>query len=103
MTSSQAAQPVAGAYTPASTADTLRSRLARLSPLRVEIVDDSARHRGHAGAAGGGGHFSVTLVSEVFNGLPMAARHRRVYALLTDLMPAQIHALSLRTLAPNED
>jgi BolA protein len=52
-----------------STAAALRSRLAALAPTVLELHDDSAEHRGHAGAAGGGGHFSLLIVSESFSGL----------------------------------
>ncbi len=54
------------------TAATLRERLAALAPSVLEIRDDSAAHVGHAGAAGGAGHFSLLIVSEVFAGLAPA-------------------------------
>lgn len=77
-------------------------RLRGALPLEhLEIVDDSAAHRGHAGAQGGG-HYSVTLVSSRFQGLNTVKRHRLVYAALQDLMPHAIHALSIRALAPEE-
>jgi BolA protein len=63
--------------------------------LALEIRDDSALHAGHAGAAGGGGHFHVRIVSPRFAGLPRVARHRLVYAALGSLMRDRIHALSL--------
>ncbi|MBI3147395.1 MAG: BolA family transcriptional regulator [Betaproteobacteria bacterium] len=83
-------------------AQVIRSRLADLQPLRLEVVDDSARHVGHAGARTGGGHFRVMVVSEAFVGLPTLARHRLVHARLGDLLPRSIHALSLRALTPTE-
>jgi BolA protein len=83
-------------------AQVIRSRLADLQPLRLEVVDDSARHAGHAGARAGGGHFRVMVVSEAFVGLPTLARHRLVHARLSDLLPRSIHALSLRALTPAE-
>ncbi|MBS0313535.1 MAG: BolA family transcriptional regulator [Proteobacteria bacterium] len=79
----------------------LRTRLAPLQPLRVDVTDDSARHAGHAGNTGGG-HLSATIVSNAFSGLSTVARHRSVYRLVADLMPARIHALSLATLTPEE-
>lgn len=83
--------------------DTLiRTRLAALSPSSVELHDDSAEHAGHAGAAGGGGHFSLLIVSEQFRSLNRVQRHQLVYERLRDLMPHKIHALSIRTLAPEE-
>jgi BolA protein len=80
----------------------LRARLAALAPLTLDVADDSAAHAGHAGARGGGGHFSLTIVSEAFEGLAPLARHRRVYALVGDLIPSSIHALNIRALTPRE-
>jgi BolA protein len=83
-------------------AGTLRARLADLEPLAFELHDDSAAHVGHAGAASGGGHFSLTIVSEAFGGLPRLKRHQTVMARVADLIPFPIHALSIRALAPEE-
>lgn len=83
-------------------AATLRTRLADLSPLALEIHDDSAEHAGHAGAAAGGGHFSLVIVSEAFDGVPRLQRHQSVMARVADLLPHPIHALSIRALAPEE-
>ena len=81
----------------------LEGRLAPLAPTMLDIQDDSALHAGHAEAlAHGGGHFSVTVVSESFKGQSAVRRHQAVYALLADLIPGRIHALQLRTLAPDE-
>jgi BolA protein len=85
----------------ADVASTLRGRLSRLSPSVLEIHDDSAEHAGHAGA-GGGGHFSLLIVSHVFSGLPRLARHQRVLRELADLLPHPVHALSIKALAPDE-
>jgi BolA protein len=81
---------------------TLRTRLADLSPVALEIEDDSAAHIGHAGAAGGGGHFSLLIVSEAFNGVSRLKRHQTVMVRVADLLPNPIHALSIRALAPEE-
>lgn len=83
-------------------AATLRARLSDLSPLALEIHDDSAAHAGHAGAAGGGGHFSVLIVSDAFNGVPRLKRHQTVMVRVADLLPHPIHALSIKALAPEE-
>jgi BolA protein len=83
-------------------AATLRTRLADLSPLALEIHDDSAEHAGHAGAAAGGGHFSLVIVSQAFDGVPRLQRHQSVMARVADLLPHPIHALSIRALAPEE-
>ena len=81
----------------------IRARLAPLTPTAVDLADDSADHAGHAEALRhGGGHFSLTIVSEAFVGQSRVRRHQTVYALLSDLIPGQIHALQLRTLTPDE-
>ena len=85
-------------------ADRIRSKLeAALSPMRLDIQDDSAKHSGHSGAREGGeSHFSVTIVSEAFKGQSRVARQRQVNAVLADELKGPIHALSLQTLAPEE-
>jgi BolA protein len=85
-----------------STADLIRQRLAALEPENLELEDESAQHRGHAGAAGGGGHFRLTIVSPRFCNLSTLARHRLVYAALGELMQREIHALSITALTPEE-
>jgi BolA protein len=85
-----------------SIADEIRLRLTALNPENIDIFDDSAAHAGHAGAASGGGHFDVTIVSAIFEGKKSLERHRMVYQPLADLIPSQIHALSIRALTPDE-
>ena len=86
-----------------STQQTIETRIReRLAPLHLEVIDDGAQHAGHAGAASGGGHFSVFVVSASFEGKSRVARHRLVYDLLQDMMQGAIHALALRTVAPSE-
>lgn len=85
-----------------STVKEIEIRLGALEPETVEILDDSAHHAGHAGARAGGGHYEVTIVSPRFVGKSRIERHRMVYALLAPLMQRQIHALALRTFAPDE-
>jgi BolA protein len=80
----------------------LRDRLAGLTPAVLDIRDDSAAHAGHAGAAAGGGHFSLVIVSNVFSGMPRLQRHQRVLREVSDLVPHPIHALSIKALAPEE-
>lgn len=75
---------------------------ARLAPVDVALVDESAMHAGHAGAASGGGHFRLRIVSDRFGGLARIARHRLVYDSLSDLMRNAIHALSIEALTPDE-
>ena len=86
----------------AATAAEVRARLTPLNPAVLEIDDDSAAHAGHAGAAAGGGHFSLLIVSEHFAGLSRLARHQRVLDRVADLIPHPIHALSIRALTPDE-
>lgn len=73
-----------------------------LTPERIEIVDESSKHAGHAGARSGGGHFAVTIVSARFEGLNPIQRHRLVYEALGELMKTDIHALRVRALTPGE-
>ena len=82
----------------------IRSRLeSAFNPDQLEIVDDSHRHAGHAGARDGRGHFVVKIVSDRFTGIKPLARHRMVYAALGDLMHTDIHALSVVALSPREN
>ena len=84
-----------------------RERLARrleecLRPDLLEVIDDSHRHAGHAGAADGRGHFTVLIVSRRFAGLGTLQRHKIVYEVVGDMMITDIHALSIQALAPDE-
>jgi BolA protein len=75
----------------------------RFQPIFIEIVDDSGRHAGHAGAAPGGEtHFNVTLVSAAFSGLSRVARSRAVHAALAAELEGGLHALALKLRAPGE-
>ena len=85
-----------------SLAAAIRERLAVLNPESIELQDDSGQHVGHAGAAAGGSHFDLLIVSAQFAGLGKLARHRRVYAALGPLMQREIHALAIRALTPDE-
>lgn len=74
-----------------------------LSPERLEVVDDSEKHRGHAGHdARGESHFTVTVVSAAFEGQSRVARQRMVNQALEDLLRDRVHALAIRALAPGE-
>ena len=75
----------------------------RLAAERVELLDESHLHAGHAGAASGAGHFRATIVSERFAGLSRIAAQRLVYQALEDEMGEHIHALAMRTLTPDEE
>ena len=72
----------------------------RLDAVHVEVVDESHKHAGHAGAASGAGHFRALVVSPRFEGLSRLAAQREVYAALGEEMGPEIHALSIRTATP---
>ena len=75
-----------------------------LAPQRLKIVDDSEKHKGHAGyREGGQTHFRVEVVSEAFTGQSRVARQRRVYEILAAELAGGVHALQLTTLTPEED
>ncbi|HET8995479.1 MAG TPA: BolA family protein [Acetobacteraceae bacterium] len=73
------------------------------APERLEVVDDSARHAGHAGAQPGGQtHYSVLVVSEAFRGMNRVARSRAVHAALEQEFAGGMHALALTLRTPEE-
>lgn len=80
----------------------IRELLSALDPQSVELFDESDRHVGHAGAASGGGHFRLIIVSPHFSGLDKLKRHRMIYSALGPLMHREIHALAIQALAPDE-
>ena len=82
----------------------IENRLASgLEPIKLDVLDESDRHKGHSGAREGGEtHYRVYIVAERFAGKPKVERHRMVYALLKDEFAAGVHALALQTLAPGE-
>lgn len=80
----------------------IRELLSALDPQSVELFDESDRHVGHAGAAAGGGHFRLIIVSPHFRGLDKLERHRMIYSALGPLMHREIHALAIQALAPDE-
>lgn len=71
------------------------------TPVHLTVIDDSAKHAGHAGAASGGGHYQVLIVSQVFDGATPIERHRMIYRALKPLS-AGIHALGIQTYTPQE-
>lgn len=91
-----------------SVLDQITRRLQPLAPLRIEVIDDSAAHAGHVGAAGHaertgateGTHFELTIVSNSFAGKTLVARHRMIYELLAELMQTRIHALKIDARTP---
>lgn len=86
-----------------SVAEQIRARLDALQPERIDLLDESEQHRGHAGyRAGGGTHWRLTIVARAFAGKPTLARHRMVYEALGELMHHPIHALAITARAPEE-
>jgi BolA family transcriptional regulator, general stress-responsive regulator len=85
------------------TAEEIRTRLAAAFPeATVEVADDSHLHAGHAGSAGGAGHYTVRIVSGAFAGRSSIARHRLVYDALADWIPHRVHALVIVAKTPSE-
>ena len=80
----------------------LEQRLSALAPELIQIYDESAEHAGHAGAASGGGHYQLIVVSRRFEGQARVARHRLIYQALGDLMQREVHALAITALTPDE-
>jgi BolA protein len=96
--------PVAspGTAEPPQVAERLRAALEHaLSPIRLTIEDESARHAGHPGAREGG-HFRLHIVSERFQGLGSVARHRLVYQAIGPLLRSGVHALAIDARTPGE-
>jgi len=81
----------------------IRARLAQLEPETLELVDESEKHRGHAGwQPGGGTHWRLLIVSPRFADKTTLSRHRMVYASLGELMQHPIHALTIQARVPGE-
>jgi transcriptional regulator, BolA protein family len=84
-------------------AERLRAALEKaLTPVLLEIEDQSDRHAGHAGAAAGG-HFRVRIVAHAFEGHGLVGRHRMVYEAASALLNKDVHALSISAHTPAED
>jgi BolA family transcriptional regulator, general stress-responsive regulator len=76
----------------------------KIGAQHVAIIDESYLHRGHK-AAGGGGHYHVTVVSSQFENVNAIDQRRLVYSALDDQIngsPKLIHALQIKTLTPDE-
>lgn len=76
--------------------------IAELAPDEIDVLDESHKHIGHAGARSGLGHFAVVIRSARFAGHSLLERHRLVYDALGDMMRTDIHAVSIRALAPDD-
>lgn len=87
--------------TPAERKTCIEERLTQaLSPLFLEVIDESHQHIGHAGAKSGASHFAVVIIAKQFEGLSLIQRHQMIYALLKDLIPQEIHALKIQAKVP---
>jgi BolA protein len=86
------------------TARSIRAKLTgAFAPSTLEIIDDSARHAGHAGARSGGeSHFNLVIVSQAFEGLSRVERQRRINRALAEELAGPVHALSIQARAPGE-
>ena len=82
--------------------DAMRASLATLEPSSLEIIDDSAKHAGHAGAKSDGGNYRLSIVWPRFAGRRTMERHRLVYDALGPLMKREIHAVSINAKSPEE-
>lgn len=81
----------------------LRRLDSALSPTRVELTDESEKHRGHGGYnPEGESHFSLEIQSGAFAGKSLVERQRMIYKALGDLMRERVHALSIKARAPGE-
>jgi BolA protein len=77
----------------------MRERLERaFQPVRLQIVDDSEKHKGHAGNDGYAGHYTVIIASQAFKNKSLVNAHRDVYSVLNDMIPGEIHALVIKIL-----
>jgi BolA protein len=94
---------MASAFTGPVAAEIDQRLRAALAPTHLNVINDSDKHRGHAGHDGSGeSHFTVEIEAPVFAGLSRLDRQRAVNKALGDLMEARIHALSIRARAPGE-
>ena len=82
--------------------ENIRQRLAALNPTALELIDESHKHAGHAGARDGGGHYVLNIVSAQFIGKNTIARHRMIYLALGKMMQQEIHALTIHAQTPDE-
>lgn len=83
--------------------DRIHARLMETFSASVcQLEDESALHAGHAGAASGGGHYRLRIVSDKFEKQTRIQRHRLVYDCLHEMMQKEIHALAITALAPSE-
>jgi len=80
----------------------MRVRLSILEPVSLNIIDESHKHAGHAGARNGGGHYVLNITSAQFVGKSTVTRHRMIYSALGEMMEQEIHALTILAVTPDE-
>ena len=77
---------------------------AAFAPNKLDVSNDSAKHRGHAGDDGSGeSHFTLTIESAAFAGKSRLERQRMVNAALGDIPGDRVHALAIKARAPGEE
>ncbi len=77
--------------------DLIKERLQHaFSPMHLELIDDSEKHRGHVGNQGGAGHYTLKISAACFQNMARLEAHRKIYAVLSDLIPNEIHALQIK-------
>ena len=85
------------------TIDKIEEILKIFKPYRLQVVDDSHKHKGHPEALKStGGHYTITIVSKIFEGKKKIIKHRMIYEALRDLIPEEIHALSINCFSIEE-
>ena len=82
--------------------ETMRNKLLSLDPVSIDIVDESHKHAGHAGAKDGGGHYLLKIITPKFAGMTTMARHRMIYSALGEMIKRDIHALNIQAKTPDE-
>lgn len=82
--------------------ETMQDKLLSLDPVSIDIIDESHKHAGHAGARDGGGHYLLKIITPRFAGMTTMARHRMIYSALGEMMKRDIHALNIQAKTPDE-
>lgn len=81
----------------------IKERLQKaLTPTRLEVMDESYQHAGHAGAKTGKGHFAIKITADIFRGKKILEQHRLIYQALGPLMEKEIHALTIHCTLPTQ-
>lgn len=83
--------------------DIEKTLIETFSPVSCRVNDDSHLHAGHQGNTSGGGHYTVHIVAEAFEGKSRLQRHRLVYASLAHFIPSRIHALAINAHSPSDN